>query len=130
MAGQLADSIGAELLVLNHHKDSVLDNTQERAREAMNVIQSGTRVLSANDFMEILVPREGFKFLDRQSPIESCQGEEEQNDSELRAEVSSAPKASLLPAENAPSQNNEATGASKVTRAFDAKDAFNFSRKL
>lgn len=68
MAGQFADSANAKLLVLNHHKAKIANCDQSRATEAEKVITGGTRVLSASDFMEIAIPREGFKFSDKKGP--------------------------------------------------------------
>lgn len=64
MAGRLADSAGVDLLVLNHHNNHAdHGDSQAPSREAERVIRrSGTRVLSACDFMELAIPREGFRF--------------------------------------------------------------------
>ena len=62
MAGQFADDVNAKLLVLNHHGSPEYYDAQEPAREAEKVITGNTRVLSATDFMELFIPREGFNF--------------------------------------------------------------------
>ncbi|CAB9522687.1 Ribonuclease Z [Seminavis robusta] len=61
MAGEFADAVNADLLVLNHLNHSG-GMTQQAAREAEGSIKGGTRVVSALDFMELAIPREGFKF--------------------------------------------------------------------
>ena len=67
MAGKLANLTNASLLVLNHHGGRLAGESQEPSREAEKVVQGGKRVISAYDFLEIVVPREGFDFTDNKS---------------------------------------------------------------
>jgi len=65
MAGRFADLVNAKVLALNHigaHQDV---DEQDTARDAKKVIKGDTRVFTSSDFMEIVVPREGFEFPDR-----------------------------------------------------------------
>lgn len=72
MAAELANLTKANLLVLNHHSGQHEVDTQVPARDAESAIKVGTRVLSACDFMELAVPREGFRFVEeRQAAVSS-----------------------------------------------------------
>lgn len=107
MAGHLADSVGAELLVLNHMKVKIAEHDQRRAREARAVINGGTRVLSANDFLEVVLPEEGFKYLENQEAPATEKAAHQDfvarqtDDGDLRWYAHVAPKGSLLPSEEA-----------------------------
>lgn len=114
---------------MNHHNDSVLDNDQMRAREAKRVIHGGTRVLSANDFMEISVPREGFQFVDREIAVNSSQSYQYGNNQSLDETITKfgvfAPKTGTL----LPQQDEKALDTDKA-HDFKSKTSFTFSKKL
>ena len=61
MAGRLADTVQADLLVLNHLGDTA-GASQDPSKDALTVIKGGTRVLTALDMMEVAIPRTGFRF--------------------------------------------------------------------
>ena len=124
MAGKFADSVKAELLVLNHHKASVKENDQIRAKEAREVISDGTRVLSATDFMEVAIPREGFQFLDQASLEPPHRNVED----ETSMHTVLAPKGALLPTEHGVDLEDEAV--SNDSYNFGSNKTFDFSKKL
>lgn len=103
MAGHFADSVGAELLVLNHLKATISEGDTRRAKHARAVINGGARVLTANDFMEVAIPKEGFKFIENQdAPAAEAPTHQEffagqTDDGALRWYTNAAPKGSLLP---------------------------------
>ena len=78
--------------------------------------------MSANDFMEVAVPRTGFDFVDREHPVEtSSKYEDKQGHKEVLPGFSKpAPKKGLLPPEE----------DEKEEYSFDSDDTFTFSRKL
>jgi len=64
MAGQVAKSVNADVLVLNHISPRVggQDNIEDLAARAKETCDPSTRVVVSHDFMELLVPRQGFEF--------------------------------------------------------------------
>lgn len=64
MAGRLAHFTNARLLILNHLGGTMSKETQEpNARALLGLPKAGNqRVITAFDFLEVMVPREGFKF--------------------------------------------------------------------
>lgn len=58
MAGRFADSVNADLLVLNHLGSRA--PPREYALQAQRAIKGVTRVVAAQDFMHIKIPREGY----------------------------------------------------------------------
>lgn len=112
MAGQFADSVNAELLVVTHHKASIMEKDQIRAREAREAITGGTRVLSATDFMEVAIPRKGFKFLKQQG-------------SDKSSIQQSGSQGALLPR-----FDSDEAAISKVSNDFGSSKCFDFSKKL
>lgn len=64
MAGSVAKSVNAEVLVLNHISPSVVseDDNTDVANRAEQTNKNASRVVVSHDFMELLVPRLGFDF--------------------------------------------------------------------
>lgn len=63
MAGNLAKSVNASVLVLNHISEGVRDLQLKALLDNASAACDGiSKVTLSYDFMELCVPREGFKF--------------------------------------------------------------------
>ncbi len=65
MAGMFANEVNPHVLALVHHSPTVRNASSVRARIAeanRQIKRKGTRVLFADDLMELVVPRSGFDF--------------------------------------------------------------------
>ena len=105
MAASLAEATNVDLLVLNHLSGPPGRLGQETAREAEKFIRGGTRVLSAFDFLEVAVPREGFQF-----------AEKENNEAVDRLEKSEIPLRGKILSRGSVFPQDEATIASEEAR--------------
>ena len=64
MAGQFAHAVHAKVLVLNHFGGAVTGEelVQQAVTEARKGNKDTSRIIASNDFMEILIPKGGYKF--------------------------------------------------------------------